>query len=43
RLGKLTGKLKDIEHGEIDNLLFDFSLLNQAAEELRKKGIETWY
>jgi len=43
RLGKLTGKLKDKKHGEIDNLLFDFSLLNQAAEELRKKGIETWY
>ena len=42
-LGKLAGKLKDIEHEEIDELLFDFSLLNQAAGELKNKGIETWY
>ena len=43
RLGKLTDILKDKQGAEIDDLLFDFRLLNKAAEELKKSNMETWY
>jgi len=38
RLGKLEGKLK--EGKEVEEILYDFSLLEKAAKELR---LETWY
>ncbi len=44
RLGKLKGKLKGKNGKEVENILYDFSLLNKAAKELKTKGIlKTWY
>jgi len=40
RLGELEGKLKGKRGGEVEEILYDFSALNQAAKELK---LEQWY
>lgn len=40
RLGKLNGKLKAKKGKEVENILYDFSVLNKAAKELK---LENWY
>lgn len=40
RLGKLKGKLKDKDGEEIEDILYDFSVLNKATKELK---LEKWY
>ena len=40
RLGQFEGKLKDKTGKEIEDVLYDFSALNQAARELK---LENWY
>ncbi len=40
RLGKLEGKLKGKKGREVEEILYDFSALNQGAKELK---LETWY
>lgn len=40
RLGKLEGKLKGKTGKEVEEILYDFSALNKAAEVLK---LETWY
>ncbi|RKX70127.1 nitrate ABC transporter substrate-binding protein [candidate division WOR-3 bacterium] len=44
RLGKLKGKLKGKKGEEVEAILYDFSALKQAAQELKEKGLlKTWY
>ncbi len=40
RLGKLEGTLKEKKGREVEEILYDFSALNQAAKELK---LEKWY
>jgi len=40
RLGKLEGKLKEKKGREVEEILYDFSALNQAEKELK---LEQWY
>lgn len=40
RLGKLTDKLKNKKGKDVEEILYDFSVLNQAAKELK---LEAWY
>lgn len=42
-MGKLKGKLKDKKGAAVDPILFDFSLLEKAAKELKAKGITRRY
>lgn len=42
-LGKLKGGLKGKKDSSIDPILFDFSLLEQAAKELKAKGVTKRY
>ncbi len=42
-MNKLSGSLKGKKGKDVDPLLFDFTLLNVAANELKAKGIEKRY
>ena len=42
-MNKLGGSLKGKKGKEVDPILFDFSLLEVAAKELKAKGIEKRY
>ena len=43
RLEKLNGSLKNVTGSYIEPILYDFSLLKQAAAELEREGMQTWY
>ena len=43
RLEILSGSLQSVSGDDIDPILYDFSLLEQAAAELKRKGVQTWY
>ncbi|HIE05823.1 MAG TPA: ABC transporter substrate-binding protein [bacterium (Candidatus Stahlbacteria)] len=44
RLGKLKGKLKGKKGEEVEKILYDFSALHLAAQELKAKGLlKVWY
>jgi hypothetical protein len=42
-LNKFQNKMKDKKGKDVDPILFDFTLLNAAADELKKKGVKEWY
>ncbi|GAI43690.1 unnamed protein product [marine sediment metagenome] len=39
-MGKLNDRLKDKKDEEVEDILYDFSALKKAAEELK---LEKWY
>ena len=42
-LNKFQNKMKGKKGKDVEPILFDFTLLNTASNELKKKGVKEWY